>query len=357
MHLENVLKKLVRELIIELLRHYSPTGHEDEAVGVLKDFCLNKLSFDEVRVDSVGNLIARKGSGKYIIAFLGHIDTVSGEVPFKVSNEVFHGRGAVDAKGPLASAFVAASLADVGDATVYAIAAVGEEGDSRGANYLVNSGFRADAVVICEPTKCNGVVIEYRGSVNIEVKCTSEAVHTAVAHLVTTACDKIINAWVRVKELLSKLGVSPVLIRLLCGKGTNVTPTEAYGLINVRVPYGVDLSSIEQVIKGSLPNGCTYNISSYIPPIKVSPNSLSVRAMVRSLINLGIKPRLVRKLGTSDMNVIYGRVSNDVLAYGPGDPKLAHTNYERVSINELLLASKAYMNFISEYLRLRSSKK
>ena len=55
-----------------------------------------------------------KGNGPTKIVLLGHIDTVPGEIPVRVEDGVLHGRGSVDAKGPLAT-FVAAAAEATGD--------------------------------------------------------------------------------------------------------------------------------------------------------------------------------------------------------------------------------------------------
>ena len=43
------------------------------------------------------------------IALVGHIDTVPGVIEVRRDGDLLHGRGAVDAKGPLAAAIAAVS--------------------------------------------------------------------------------------------------------------------------------------------------------------------------------------------------------------------------------------------------------
>ena len=59
-------------------------------------------------VDDVGNWVASTHSfkgytGSQPIILLGHMDTVSGYIPVRIQDGVLFGRGAVDAKGPLAA--------------------------------------------------------------------------------------------------------------------------------------------------------------------------------------------------------------------------------------------------------------
>ena len=105
-------------------------AQEDEVVQFLKDFIaidsttynegkaveflagkMKEFGYDEVRVDKVGNVVGRVGSGKTVLMYDSHIDTVEpgdpadwGFNPLEARMEegkVLHGRGAVDDKGCL----------------------------------------------------------------------------------------------------------------------------------------------------------------------------------------------------------------------------------------------------------------
>ncbi len=79
-------------------------------------------------------------------------------------------------------------------------ALVGEEGDSRGAKHLIREGFRADHLVILEPTGGAGVAIEYRGSASLIVKCVANGGHSSNPSASESACDKPIKVWLALKE-------------------------------------------------------------------------------------------------------------------------------------------------------------
>ena len=364
MSLRSVFKNLVVELLVELLKAYSPTFEESEATKVLKEFAESRLSFDSVRTDSVGNLIASYGGGSVSVALIGHIDTVPGYIPVRTEGGAIWGRGAVDAKGPLAAAFVGASLARemINDENlrVYAIALVGEEGPSHGAWNLVKEGFRADYVIICEPSNTTDVIIEYRGSASVVIKCYSRGGHASSPHIGESACDKLISAWIAIKEAFSGTSASEftsALTRLVCGEGGTVLPREGFMEVNIRVPHGYGESDFRRLIAElNLPSNCYLTLTSFTEPVKVPVNSLIVRATYRALLKQGIRPRLARKLGTSDMNVLYGRVSSEVVAYGPGDPALSHSDEEYVRVSDLALGTLIYANVIRELSELGARK-
>src|SRR3989337_1965520 len=122
------------DALVRLVRAYSPSGEEAEAVRVFMALA-SSMGF-RAEVDAVGNGIARIGSGLPLVAFLGHIDTVDGELPVREEQGVVYGRGTVDAKGALAAAWLGGSQ-HAGPGEVAVIAAVGEEADSRGARHLI----------------------------------------------------------------------------------------------------------------------------------------------------------------------------------------------------------------------------
>jgi len=88
-------------------------------------------------VDAAGNVRASRGSGAPHLVFNTHIDTVSPHIPFEREGEIIRGRGACDAKGPLAallSAFLDAEWD--GDGTLTLAVTPDEERLSTGAHAL-----------------------------------------------------------------------------------------------------------------------------------------------------------------------------------------------------------------------------
>src|SRR5437879_9012382 len=120
--------------------------------------------------DEAGNVVAFWGSGPREVMLLGHIDTVPGFIPVRREGDRLFGRGAVDAKGPLAAAITAVARQPVGTGWRFTvIAAVEEEGSSRGARHLVNR--RApNQLVILEPSGWDAVTLGYKGSLRLRYR-------------------------------------------------------------------------------------------------------------------------------------------------------------------------------------------
>ncbi|MEV0618444.1 M20/M25/M40 family metallo-hydrolase [Nonomuraea sp. NPDC050404] len=95
------------------------------------------------------------------VMFNVHLDTVAGEPPVRFDGESFHGRGAIDAKGPAVALLaglreaMTARPAIGGDVGVLIQAVAGEEGGAMGVlgtRPLVERGHRGRLNVFCEPT-------------------------------------------------------------------------------------------------------------------------------------------------------------------------------------------------------------
>lgn len=341
----------VRDMLIRILDTYTPSGEEWRLHEPLREIC-SRLGYESYGVDEVGSFIAEYGSGKTIL-LATHMDTVPGRLEVKASNDEVWGRGAVDAKGPLMAMLIGAAKAksSVKGARVVVACLIDEEREGKGANHLVNSGFRADHIIIGEPTGTTGVAIGYRGSLTVKVSASASGGHSSAPYMGESALEKLFALWEEIKHNFSGRGyeeTSVCITVLEAGDWPTKLPEFARAIINVRIPYNVlskqILSKLEELC---WEHGCELSVLERTEPVKVSLSSPVPRSLIRSILRVGLKPKVVMKTGTSDMNVMY-RISSDIAAYGPGDSLLAHTTLEKISIRDVLTAAEVYKNCIVE---------
>ncbi|RPJ18042.1 MAG: M20/M25/M40 family metallo-hydrolase, partial [Chloroflexi bacterium] len=139
------------ETLTGLVSQYSPSGQERGAVEWLVGR-MQSLHYDEAFIDEAGNAVGVMGSGPKQVVLLGHIDTVPGEIPVRRDGiapyEILHGRGSVDAKGPLACFTDAVAQVGALDGWQFiVIGAVEEERDSEGARHVVTK-YKPDYALI-----------------------------------------------------------------------------------------------------------------------------------------------------------------------------------------------------------------
>lgn len=116
-------------------------------------------------LDSQPSMVLRLGGGQppaRTLMFNVHLDTVAGGEPPRLADDRFHGRGAVDAKGPAVALLAglraaAARVPGLGtDVGVLVQAVAGEEGGAMGVfgtRPLVEQGWTGRINVFCEPTR------------------------------------------------------------------------------------------------------------------------------------------------------------------------------------------------------------
>ncbi len=149
-------------------------------------------------VDGVGNAIGTVGDGPAHIVLLGHIDTVPGQIPVRITDDGrLYGRGSVDAKGPLATFVAATTMAHeqglLDGLRVTVIGGVGEEAHSPGARFLAETMPAPDACIIGEPGAWESVVLGYKGSMSLRYIRWQQNAHGAGEE--KPATQKAVDDW------------------------------------------------------------------------------------------------------------------------------------------------------------------
>jgi len=317
---------------------------------------MRALEFTRAFSDEVGNAVGVMGDGPRQVVLLGHIDTVPGEIPVRVEGDVLHGRGSVDAKGPLA-AFVDA-VATVGARPGWqfvVIGAVDEEGDSRGAWHVVKH-YQPAFAIVGEPSGWDRVAIGYRGSLWFKYSARRALSHTASNN--ESACEAAVGFWNRLKAYCDQYNAArtrvfeqlSLTLRGMHSRNDAFEET-AFLHMGVRLPSGV---SIEQWWKAmdelrGQDDICT--VGTPVPAFRADKNTPLVRAFLAAIRAQSGQPGFVVKSGTADMNAVGPVWKCPILAYGPGDSTLDHTPQEHLSLIEYQWA----VQVLAHALRVLSS--
>ena len=292
-------------------------------------------------VDGAGNAVGTRGEGEREIILLGHIDTVAGFIPVHREGDILYGRGAVDAKGPLACFVCAGAGVDPPpNWKLRVIGAVGEEGDSRGAHYI-GARYSPEAVIIGEPSKWDKITLGFKGSVWARYSVRQNQTHTA--HQAESAAERVVRFWnelVAWSKTLEPEGpmnfyqVTPSLREIHSESQDGFTDT-ATVKINIRIPPAVTMAALCEKMKELAGEG-ELLIEDGVNAYKAEKNTFAVRAMLNAVRKAGGQPNFTTKTGTADMNIVAPAWGCPALAYGPGDSNLDHTPDEHTSITEYL---------------------
>ena len=319
-------------VLTALVEEYSPSGHEADAVHRFIQVA-RSLGF-AAHADAVGNGIARIGKGHPSILFLGHIDTVDGRLPVRLDGGRLHGRGACDAKGALAAALVAAHRHD-GPGEIVVVGAVGEERDSRGTRHLLPRT-RPDFLIVGEPSGWDGVTIGYKGNLSLVLRLDGERAH--LSSPAATTVETGLTFVERVREFCDA-HAGPTPFQSLTMKTRSIKTTQEGSVehveigLNLRLPPGIDVDDVLSFIDGNR-GAIECETVDASKAIEVDSRNDVVRALCAGIRKQGSRPTLLRKLGTSDLNLAAPAWGCPAAAYGPGDSHLDHTDGENVDVGE-----------------------
>jgi len=347
-----VTPRFAVKMLEKALRLYTPSLNERAMAEFLADKC-DDLGFEDIQIDEVGNVIAKKGSGSPKILLCGHMDVVPGKVKVRKEGDFLHGRGASDAKAPLMAMLFAAASIQNNNGTVIFVGAVDEEGNATGIKNLVKKEMEVDYAVFGEPSGIKQVTIAYKGRLAINLKITVEdSAHASAPWLSKNAIEESMIFTSELKKGLESgqeektkgMLLTSTLTEITGGTSHNVTPKECDATLDIRIPVDMNCKLVEQKIATLVKDIASrrkvdafYSILDETEPFEAPHNSALVRAFTLGIMEVeNSRPTLIRKTGTGDMNVIGNQWNIPVVTYGPGDPHQAHTIDERVSIEEYL---------------------
>lgn len=339
-----------RKLLYDMVAIPSPSREEAAAAERLVDFF--EANDREAWIDEVGNVRAPANDA---VLLTSHVDTVPGDIPVEVrpappagelpdsstvpvgepGEPVLWGRGSVDATGPLVAMAVAAVKTGVSFAGV-----VREEVDSGGARHLVAERDAPGAVINGEPSGWDGITLGYRGLLEGTYVNTSESGHSSRPE--PNAIQHAIDWWHGVEEAFTPADpdtavfeqVTTKPISLDGGLSDDGLAVETTMDVQLRIPPSRPVDEIHELAEGELSTG-TVNWGEPMPPVMESPRTDLARAFRVAIRAAGGDVRLLRKTGTSDMNLFAAAWDCPMVTYGPGNSELDHAPDERLPLSAL----------------------
>ncbi len=318
-----------------LVREGSVTGDTERAVAAFVR-CARALGLEAHR-DAAGNAVAIAGRGSREVLLVGHVDTVAPVLPVTLEDGWLWGRGAVDAKGPLAAFLCAAArLKESPTHRFVVVGACDEEGPSEGARFLVDR-HRPEALVIGEPSGTSGVTLGYKGIVKIRYELEDDLQHTGAPH--PSVPDRGLAFWHAVQTFLAQQHGESMFEMPTVKLNDFQTELLPSGRVRVRLsgsartPPGFDTPAFLDFLRERA-GAAKLTIPEWAPAWLGEKNARLTRAFVAAIREEGMTPRYVRKTGTSDANLLAPLWKCPTVAYGPGDSTLDHTPQERIEVED-----------------------
>lgn len=331
------------QFLHELVRIRSLSGEEADVAQFLASE-MTQLGMESF-VDEAGNAVGIKeavdenGRISQEIILLGHMDTVPGNIPVRIEGGILHGRGSVDAKGPLATFVQATAQATLSPGTrVVIIGAVEEESaTSKGARHIVGR-YQPDYCIIGEPSGWDGVTLGYKGRILIDYEVAVPMSHTAGDAI--GAGETAVSFWNTLDAYIKSFNTdNPKLFDQLL-PSLREFHTSSDGLYNkanlkigIRLPPDFDIQQFEQQVN-AWGQGAEIRFYGHEEAFQSTRKTNLARLFNRALRQENVRPRFKVKTGTSDMNVVGSVWQCPIVAYGPGDSNLDHTPEEHIVLAE-----------------------
>jgi len=294
-------------------------------------------------VDAAGNAVGEIGDGPVHVMLLGHIDTVPGDIPVRIEDGALVGRGAVDAKGPLA-AFVAAASEPPAGVRVTVVGAVEEESPtSAGAHHRATLP-APDWCVIGEPSGWDGVTVGYKGRLVLGVSLARDARHGAAPG--PTCAEEALGLWERIRAAADARTPGARGFERLDCRLEGVHAVAGDGLVEraelrvgYRIPPGIAAADLDAEVAGLVAEhdgegSATVVTIAAEEPARTPRTTPLARAFAGAIAAAGGQATFRVKSGTSDMNVLFPAWRCPMVAYGPGDARYDHTPIERLGLDD-----------------------
>ncbi|UOQ83481.1 M20/M25/M40 family metallo-hydrolase [Gracilibacillus salinarum] len=286
-------------------------------------------------VDPAGNIVFEKGDGDHTLLLLGHVDTVPHIWKVKSDETTISGRGVVDAKGCFVN-FVH-MLKDVqvpNNCKLKVIGAVEEEVSSSAGAYYVRDHHAADAVIIGEPSGQNNLTLGYHGLLKLGISINKGQKHSASRDNVSVA-DQFVLIKKELESRMKEIDPDHVATTTRINQYKEEDRDVLEAILNFRISPGVQEDYVRQ-LDLLVSEEVTIDVLRATPGFMNKRNCSLVKAFTKSFISQEVRCKYLKKTGTSDMNTLATTWTDvPIIAYGPGDSNLDHTNQEFQSYSEI----------------------
>ncbi len=352
---------------------------------------MEKVGFDKIEIDPMGNLLAYIGSGKHLIALDGHVDTVGVGDPSlwnynpyegDEDEEVVLGRGTSDQGGGIAAMVYSAKIIkelDLLDDYTLLVACTVQQEDCDGLcwQYIINEdNIKPEFVVITEPTSCN-IYRGHRGRMEIKINTSGISCHGSAPERGENAIFKMAPILNELKELGKDLADNYFL-----GKGTLTVSEIFYSSpsrcavadgctisVDRRLTYGETYKDVIEQIK-ALPSvkesnaevsiydyskisytGLSYNTKAYFPSWILPEEHHVCQTLIETYRNLfRVEPIVDKWIFSTNAVSIMGRYGIPCIGFGPGHEDQAHAPNEMTWKSEIVKSAAMYSLIPKMYL-------
>ena len=379
------LKEEIIAFTQSLVRIKSYSGQEEEIIRFIEQK-MKDLGYDEVTIDSMGNVLGKIGTGEKSILFDSHVDTVEvndekewDHPPFsgEIVNGRLYGRGSVDMKSSIAASIYAGAMAKrlglTSGKSVYISCTVFEEDcDGENLKHLFQElKLQPDYVVVCEPSN-NQITLGHKGKLQVAIKTQGVSAHGS-------APEKGVNAIYEMAEIIQRVErTNLALMKKEKPRGTlvlskissvsaslNAVPSQCEIYLDRRIIPGETEAEIkremDEIIQdknatwevGTLQRKSWTGMDIRYEPFhlawKIDADhelTMACKAVYRE--TFGVEPAEFDFWDFSTNAVTPVSLGIPTIGFGPGEYKLAHMRNENCDVDQIVDACDFYARLIEK---------
>jgi acetylornithine deacetylase len=321
-----------------------------------------------------------KEQGRSLIA-CAHVDVVGpgdwkNAFEPRVEGDRLYGRGAADDKAAIVSIFLAVKILQalgvrlLGDFEVHLTNE--EEVGMAGALAFVRDGFRADGVLVLEPTDHN-IYIANRGCLQFKIQVEGKQAHLGNKRYGVNAVEKaakIIDALVRYEDRLIEEGQGyplfekfeyPGQVNVGIIKGGDffsivpdlVTMDGGIGFLPMKTMAEVEKELLDVIAKIDDPwlkDHCRVEFNGLKnEPYQMPLSHPFTDALMETLHFLGRNPEIGGMMATCDARYYFNQGKMPSIVYGGANSKLSHAKNEYADIMDVLETAVDYAAFLIDW--------
>lgn len=378
---QETIDALEGQLIVfaqELVRIKSRTGREGNLVQRVKQE-MERLDYDDIIIDKVGNIIGIIGNGPVKLLFDAHVDHVAvndaeewvhGPYSGHIEDGKLYGRASSDMKGSLASAVYAGhvmkKLGLAEGKTIFICGSVMEEDyDGEGLYHaIVDNNLYPDYVVICEPSHLN-ISMGHLGRAIYKINVKGVSSHGAAPEKGDNAVYKAAKIIERIEELGKKyMAMSPERpsITLTKIESTSASMNAVPGSCTIYVDRRICLNETEESIGkemdmliggidadweiydaiGKSYTGEEIVLHSYLPAWEIKKEHPLAQGCFQAYQEVFSENPKPYKWDFSTNGVASAKLGIPTIGFGAGVEKMAHMANEYCPVSDLMLACQFF---------------
>jgi succinyl-diaminopimelate desuccinylase len=367
-------RELLLDLLLDSLARPTPMTDQLEDDPALREFNETfvgprlvelgaSINFDELG-SCVGHLPG-VGDPILLVTFVmthpagGMSDPFAPRVVDDGAGPAVRGRAAAEQRGPMCAALAAVSAVADGPhrPVIFASLTSGESGRHRAAAAALADLAVAPAYGIVAICTDNAVVMGHKGRVDVRLHARGRAAHSSTPDLGANAAEAMVEylgralANRRPREHPDLGPATMALTRFVSGTGgAHTVPSAAEALLDVRLLPGegpeVALELLPEPGQRGMPKIEVELGDSMLPAAlsESAPPLVALRAAHQS--ELGRPAAMKWMSGSTDMGYL-NHIGIPSACFGPGDEKLAHTDDERVSVEQAVQAARVYARLLT----------